>query len=59
MNKKTTFEVLLEMAPEKNKDDIRKVFRQYKQVEDENDGLFQILLAMEIYHDFFPPRNVF
>lgn len=53
MSEKTTFQVLLDMAPEDRKSDIEQVFREYKQIENENDGLFQILLAMGLYHDYF------
>lgn len=52
MTEKSTYEVLLEMAPEEKRAEIEKIFRKNKHFNDENDGLFQFLMAMGIYSDF-------
>ena len=56
MDEKSAYQLLLEMTPENRKSDIEKIFRKYRQIEDENDGLFQIILVMGIYQNFF--RNI-
>jgi hypothetical protein len=52
VSEKTTYQVLLEMAPEDKRGEIEKILRNYKQVENENDGLFQVIMVMGIYQNF-------
>jgi len=52
VTEKTTYQLLLEMAPKEMRGDIEKILRNYKQVENENDGLFQVIMVMGIYQNY-------
>ena len=56
MDEKTAYQLLIEMTPEDKKVEVEKIFRKTSQITDENDGLFQIILVMGIYQNFF--RNI-
>ena len=52
MDEKSAYQLLLELTPEEQKSDVERIFRENKQIEDENDCLFQIILVMGIYQNF-------